>query len=105
MVSMILVTVWCCVCEIVVLSTEPTYQFSQGDYVTTEGPNAHIEVVVEQIVQSVHAHDVHLLLTPLTYAQYIARSNQPSSTLAPIDQVHGSRPSNAHRKALKIICD
>ena len=56
---------------------------------------------MQQIVQSVR--DVHLLLTPLTYAQYIARSNQPGSTLAPIDQFHGSRPSNAHRKELKIF--
>ena len=101
---MILVTAWCCVSNCgYILSTEPTYQFDQGDYVTTEGPNAHIEVVVQQIVQSVR--DVHLLLTPLTYAQYIARSNEPNSTLAPIDQFHGSRPSNAHRKKLKIICD
>ena len=58
---------------------------------------------MQQIVQSVR--DVHLLLTPLTYAQYIARSNQPGSTLAPIDQFHGSRPSNAHCKELKNICD
>ena len=78
------------------LSTEPTYQFDQGDYVTTEGPNAHIRVVVQQLVQIVR--EVHLLLTPLTYAQYIAHSNQSGSTLAPIDQYHGVRPSNAHRK-------
>ena len=81
-----------------ILSTEPTYQFDQGDYVTTEGPNAHIRVVVQQIVQSVR--DIHLLLTPLTYAQYIAHSNQPGSTLAPISQYHESRPSNAHCKQL-----
>ena len=82
------------------LSTDPIYQFDRSSYVTTEGPNAHIRVVVQQIVQSVR--DIHLLLTPLTYAQYIARSNQPGSTLAPIDQFHGSRPSNAHRKELKL---
>ena len=70
---------------------------------TTEGPNANIEVVVQQIVQSVR--DVHLFLTPLTYAQYIARNNQTGSTLPPIDQFHSSRPSNAHRKELKNICD
>ena len=85
-----------------ILSTEPTYQFDQSDYVTTEGPNAHIEVVVQQIVQSVR--DVHLLLTPLTYAQYIARSNQPNSTLPPIDQYHHSRPSNAHCKEMTYLC-
>ena len=81
-----------------ILSTEPIYQFDSGDYVTTEGPNAHIRVVVQQIVQSVR--DIHLLLTPLTYAEYIARSNQPGSTLAPISRYHESRPSNAHRKQL-----
>ena len=83
------------------LSTEPKYQFDQSSYVTTEGPNARIRVVVQQIVQSVR--DIHLLLTPLTYAQYIAHSNQPRSTLAPIDQFHGSRPSNAHCKELKLF--
>ena len=61
---------------------------------TTEGPNAHIRVVVQQVVQSVR--DIHLLLTPLTYAEYITRSSQPNSTLFPIDLYHGSRPSNAH---------
>ena len=83
------------------LSTEPIYQFDRNSYVTTEGPNARIRVVVQQIVQSVR--DIHLLLTPLTYAQYIARSNQPGSTLASIDLFHGSRPSNAHRKELKLF--
>ena len=84
-----------------ILATEPTYQFSQSDYATTEGPNAHIEVVVQQSVQSVR--DVHLLLTPLTYAQYIAYSDQPGSTLPPIGQYHGSRPSNAHCKEIKFV--
>ena len=80
------------------LSTEPTYQFGSSEYATTEGPNAHIRVVVRQIVQGVQ--DVLLILTPLTYAQYIARRNQQGSTLPPIDQYHDSRPSNAHRKYL-----
>ena len=79
-----------------VLSTEPTYQFELSDYATTEGPDAHIRVAVRPIVQSVR--DIHLLLTPLTYAQYIACSNQPGSILAPIDQYHHSRPSNASCK-------
>ena len=82
-----------------ILSTEPTYQFDLSEYNTTEGPNAHIRVAVRQIVQST-VHNVHLLLTPLTYAQYIARSNQSGSTLPPIDQRHGNRPSSAHCKCL-----
>ena len=92
----------CCVsnCDYI-LPTEPTYQFSQSDYATTEGPNAYIEVVVQQSVQSVR--DVHLLLTPLTYAQYIAYSDQPGSTLPPIGQYHGSRPSNAHCKETCVV--
>ena len=77
---------------------EPKYQFDLSAYAATEGLNPYITVVVQQIVQSVR--DVHLLLTPLTYAQYIARSTQPGSTLAPIDLFHGSRPSNAHCKYL-----
>ena len=75
------------------ISTVPTYQFELSEYATTEGPNAHIRVAVRPIVQSVR--DIHLLLTPLTYAQYIARSNQLESPVAPIDQYHRSRPSNA----------
>ena len=57
-------------------------QFDQGDYFTTEGPKAHIRVVVQQIVECLH--DVHLLLTPLTYAQYLAHRNQSGSTLPPM---------------------
>lgn len=72
----------------------PTYQFLDSTYSRFEGVHPCGHVVIQQIVESVI--DIHLLVTPLTYSQYMSRSNTPSSTLAPINQYHGSRPSNAH---------
>ena len=61
---------------------EPTYQFDQGDYMESEGSGSAIVVNVQQIVSSVQ--DVHLLLVPLTYDQYIAQA-ATDPTLANID--------------------
>ena len=79
------------------LYAEPTYQFEAGDYVESEGLGTAIVVNVQQIVSSVQ--DVHLLLVPLTYGQYIARA-ATDPTLAAIDVYHGSRPDPAERKSL-----
>ena len=38
---------------------------------------------MQQTVENLR--DVHLLLTPLTFEQFMARSNQPGSTLPPIN--------------------
>ena len=43
--------------------------------------------------------DIHLLLVPLTYAQYSARA-ATDPTLANITVYHGSRPDPAERKSL-----
>ena len=51
-------------------------------------------VNVQQIVPSVR--DIHLLLVPLTYDQYIARA-ATDPTLAAID---GSRPDPAESKSM-----
>ena len=59
-----------------------------------EGPGASIAVAVRQTVQSAAGKAIVLLLTPLTYAQYIARA-ATDPTLAPIDTYHSSRPVNA----------
>ena len=77
--------------------TGPTYQFDAGDYVSQEGSGSAIVVNVQQIVSSVQ--DIHLLLVPLTYDQYIARA-ATDPTLAAIDVYHGSRPDPAERKSL-----
>ena len=61
-----------------VLSTEPA-RFGERFYFTTEGPKAHVRVVVQQSVESLY--DVHLLLTPLTCAQFMELSNQSGSIL------------------------
>ena len=45
--------------------------------------------------------DIHLLLVPLTYEQYIARAAQ-DPTLAEIDVFHRSRPDAAERKSLAM---
>ena len=45
-----------------------------------------------------------MLLTPLTYAQYIAQAASPGSTLAPIDTFHGSRPRAATCMTLQCTC-
>ena len=82
--------------------TEPTYQFDQGDYVESEGSGYGIMVNVQQIVSSVQ--DVHLLLVPLTYDQYIARA-ATDPTLAAIDTYHGSRPNAAERKSSMCMPD
>ena len=79
------------------LYAEPTYQFEAGDYAESEGSGNSIVVNVQQIVSSVR--DIHLLLVPLTYDQYIARA-ATDSTLAAIDVYHGTRPDNAERKSL-----
>ena len=74
--------------------TEPTYQFDQDDYVELESSDSAIVVTVQQIVPSVR--DIHLLLVPLTYDQYIARAAS-DSTLADIDEYHRIRPDAAER--------
>ena len=78
---------------------EPTFQFDQGDYVESEGSGSAIVVNVQQIVSS--AQDIHLLLVPLTYDQYIARA-ATDPTLAAIDVYHSSRPNPAERKSLLL---
>ena len=79
------------------MHAEPTYQFDQGDNVESEGSGSVIVVNVQQIVSSIQ--DVHLLLVPLTYVQYIARA-ATDPTLAAIDVYHGSRPDPAECKSL-----
>ena len=61
----------------------------------SESSGSAIVVNVQQIVPSVQ--DVHLLLVPLTYDQYIARA-ATDPTLAAIDVYHGSRPNGAEGK-------
>ena len=61
----------------------------------SEGSGSAIVVNVKQIVSSVQ--DVHLLLVPLTYDQYIARA-ATDPTLAAISVYHGNRPDPAERK-------
>ena len=61
----------------------------------SEGSGNAIVVNVLQMVPSVQ--DIHLLLVPLTYKQYIARA-ATDPTLAAIDVYHGSRPDPAERK-------
>ena len=75
---------------------EPIYQFDEVDYAESEGTGLPIVVNVQQIVPS--EQDVHLLLVPLTYDQYIARA-AANPTLAAIDVYHGSRPDPAERKS------
>ena len=60
----------------------------------SEGSGNAIVVNVQQIAYSVR--DIHLLLVPLTYDQYIARA-ATDPTLAAIDVYHGSRPDDAER--------
>ena len=66
----------------------------------SEGSGNAIVVNVQQIVPSVR--DIHLLLVPLTYDQYIARA-ATDPTLAAISVYHGSRPDSAERKDLCAI--
>ena len=66
----------------------------------SEGSGSAIVVNVQQIVSSVR--DIHLLLVPLTYDQYIVRA-ATDPTLAAIDVYHGSRPDPAERKDLCAI--
>ena len=73
--------------------TGAQYQFSENDYVTEEGVNSSVQVLVQQISASLV--DIHLRLTPYTYAQYTQRQGQPGSSLAPLDEFHGSRPDAA----------
>ena len=80
----------------------PTYQFDQSDYVESEGSGNAIVVNVQQIVSS--AQDIHLLLVPLTYGQYIARA-ATDPTLAAINVYHGSRPDPAERKHSLFIVE
>ena len=68
----------------------------------SEGTGYGIMVNVQQIVSSVQ--DVHLLLVPLTYDQYIARA-ATDPTLAAIDVYHGSRPNAAERKSSMCMPD
>ena len=72
------------------------FQFSENDYTTTEGVNPAVEVVVQQIYTTLA--DIHLKLTPLTYARYTQRASQPGSTLPPLDELHRSRPDPAECK-------
>ena len=75
----------------------PHISLINGDYVESEGTGNAIVVNVQQIVSN--GHDIHLLLVPLTYDQYIARA-ATDPTLAAIDVYHGSRPDDAERKSL-----
>ena len=50
-------------------------------------------MVVEQTLGSLV--DIHLLLIPMTYAQYEQQANQPGSGLLQLDVHHGSRPDAA----------
>ena len=77
--------------------TEPTYHFDQDYYDESESSDSAIIVSVRQIVPSVR--DIHLLLVPLTYEQYIARAAS-DSTLADIDEYHRNRPDAAERETL-----
>ena len=76
------------------------YQFRSNCYYATyeveEGVNPAVTVTVEQTVGSLV--DIHLLLTPLTYAQYAQRASQPGSTLPPLNEFYGSRPDAAECK-------
>ena len=77
--------------------TGAQYQFRENDYVTTEGVNSSVQVVVQQI--SASSVDIHLKLTTYTYAQYTQRANKPGSGLAPLSRYHGSLPpDSAERK-------
>ena len=55
-----------------------------------------VTVAVQQISASLV--DIHLKLTPLTYAQYMQRANQTGSTLSPLDEFHSNRPIAAECK-------
>ena len=84
--------------------TGARYQFSENDYAATEGVDPAVQVTVQQISASLL--DIHLKLTPYTYAQYRQQASQPGSTLAssegfrsrPLDEFHGSRPDPAESK-------
>ena len=78
----------------------PTYEFAEGDYTGNEATGMPITVTVRQVVSSVQ--DIHLLLVPLTYAEYTARA-ATDPTLADIDVYHRSRPDAAESKTLIII--
>ena len=72
--------------------TEPTYQFLLTDHSQFEGRVSPCNgVTIMQTGPRVINHDVHLLVTPLTYAQYSARSATDPS-LPPINTYHSNRP-------------
>ena len=76
------------------IHTEAQYQFRDiCNYATEEGVNASITVIVEQVHGSL-TKDIHLLLIPMTYAQYTQRASQPGSNLRPINEFHGNRPAD-----------
>ena len=75
---------------------EPTYQFTEGDNTGNEDTGRPVVVTVRQTVSSVQ--DIHLLLVPLTYSEYIARA-AIDPELAGIDVHHRSRPDAAERKS------
>lgn len=77
------------------------YQFTEVDYTATEGVDSHITVTVRQ--KSDSPVDIHLLVIPLTYAQYEQRRMQPDSTLAPIDTFHRNRPDPAECKLINNL--
>ena len=79
---------------------EPTYEFTEGDYTGNEDTGRPVVVTVRQTISSVQ--DIHLLLVPLTYAEYIVRAAS-DSRLAGIDVYHRSRPDAAERK-LMVCC-
>ena len=63
--------------------TGAQYQFSESDYATEEGVNSVVRVVVQQISASLV--EIHLRLTPLTYAQYAQRASQDGQTSHPLN--------------------
>ena len=65
-------------------------------YELDEGVNPAVTVTVEQTVRSLV--DIHLLLTPLTYAQYTQRASQPGSTLPPLNEFYRGLPDAAECK-------
>ena len=75
------------------------HQFRSNCYEVDEGVNRAVIVTVEQTVRSVA--DIHLLLTPLTYAQYTQRASQPGSTLLPLNEI-GNQPDAAECKHCMI---
>ena len=84
--------------------TGAQYQFSEIDYAATEGVDQAVRVTVKQISDSLL--DIHLKLTPYTYAQFIQQASRPGSTFPPseefhdkpLDEFHGSRPDAAESK-------